>query len=303
MLLQEVLLHTLGMKSHAAVHGRIVLRSEERMKRLNWLRFCLPAVMACCLCSLALRPVSGADVPNKEEILAQARQAYYSLRDRGLTEFQASVQPNWQRVLKDLIASNPAGAEAALKMLNGIHFRVSLGPSGAVQVTHREDVTPTEAKAKEGFSQIFSGMEQALSGFFDSWSPFMLTSPFPNAGADYQLEEVEAQYRLSYKDGNAAIATAMSKDLLISEIKVASPTFNSTIRPQFAKSAQGFLLVGYEAEYQGTSDGVSVKLHVQIENQEVSALQLPRKLNLNGSYQDSPFDMELTFSEYQVKRR
>ena len=191
-------------------------------------------------------------------------------------------------------------------MLNGIHFRVSLGRDGAVKITHHEDVAPINPQAAEGFQQIFSGMEQAMSGFFASWSPFMLTSAFPEVAGEYTLENQNNQYQLSYEDkdgpdGPAAIATTMSQDLVISEIKVDSPKFKSVLKPQFTKSAQGLLLSGYQATYQGAAGGESVQLNVRIENQSVSGLQLPRKLNLDGSYQGTPFQMELTFSDYQVK--
>src|SRR5205807_7322537 len=152
-------------------------------------RIWAPILLCCSLLSFTLPFAYGADKADKREIIARARQAYYSLRSRGLAEFTVSVQPNWRLVLKEQLAADPAAAEKALTMLNGIHFLVSLGPDGAVKITHREEVAPINQKAAEGFSQIFSGMEQAMSGFFDSWSPFMLTSPFPEIGGEYSLEE------------------------------------------------------------------------------------------------------------------
>jgi hypothetical protein len=265
---------------------------------------CALIAISCCAASLALASAYGADRGDKKEIVKQARQEYYSLRNRGLIAFTSSVQPNWRLVLKDQLAANPEQAENALTMLNGIHFLLALGPDGGVNVTHRADIAPSNEKVAEGFNQIFGGMEQTLSGFFDSWSPFMLTSPFPDAAGDYRLEELDNQYRLSYKEGSAAIATSMSKkDLVISEIAVESPEFKSVIKPQFTKSEQGLLLSGYQANYQGAGGGATVQLNVQIENQPVSGLQLPRKLNLSGSYQGSPFEMELVFSDYQLKKQ
>jgi hypothetical protein len=258
-------------------------------------------LLCCGILNVALPLAHCADLPDKREIVKKARAAYYSLRSRGLDEFEANVQPNWRLVLKDQLAQDPAGAEQGLKMLDGIHFQVSLDRSGATKITHHEDVAPTSEQAAEGFKQIFSGMEQAMSGFFDSWTPFMLTSPFPEAAGEYTLEELNNQYHLSYKDGSAAIATTMSKNLVISEIRVDSPAFKSVLKPEFIKSPQGLLLSGYEATYLGTAGGESVKLSVRIENQPINGFQLPGKLNLDGSYQGTPFQMELAFSNYQVK--
>lgn len=264
-------------------------------------RLWMPLLLCCIILNIALPLAHCADVAEKREIIKKARAAYYSLRSHGLDGFETSVQPNWRLVLKDQLAQNPAGAEQGLTMLNGIHFVVLLGRNGAVKITHHQDVAPTNQQAAEGFEQIFSGMEQAMSGFFDSWSPFMLTSPFPEVSGDYTLEDANNQYHLSYKDQTAAIATTMSHDLVISEIRVDSPEFKSVLTPQFTKSAQGLLLSGYDATYQGAAGGESVKLNVRIENQPVNGFQLPRKLNLEGSYQGTPFQMELTFSNYQIK--
>jgi hypothetical protein len=131
----------------------------------------------------------------------------------------------------------------------------------------------------------------------------MLTSPFPEVDSDYRLEEIDNRYRLSYKEGTAAVVTTMSKkDLVISEIAVDSPEFKSVIKPQFTRNEQGLVLSGYEANYQGVTDGTKVLLNVQIENQPVNGLQLPRKLNLSGLYQGTPFEMELVFSDYQLQK-
>lgn len=256
----------------------------------------------CCAATLAVASANGAQRDDKE-IIKQARQEYYNLRNRGLIAFSSSVQPNWRVVLKEQLSADSANAENAVNLLNGIHFLLTLGPDGAIKVTHRADVAPPNEKAAEGFKQIFGGMEQSLSGFFDTWSPFMLTSPFPEVDSDYRLEEIDNQYRLSYKEGTATVVTTMSKkDLVISEIAVDSPEFKSVIKPQFTRNEQGLVLSGYQANYQGIADSTKVLLNVQIENQPVNGLQLPRKLNLSGSYQGAPFEMELLFSDYQLQK-
>jgi hypothetical protein len=273
------------------------------MKRWNWLRFCLLIVMGASLYGLALRPASGADVPNKKVVLAQARKAYYSLRNVGLLEFQSTVSPTWEVALRDVIKTNPAGAQTALKTLSNLHFAMTLDPAGAVAVTHQSDIAPANEQIKQGFDQIFSGMEQAVSGFFETWSPFVLTSPFPEVESEYQLEDLGREYRLSYKEGTADVVTTMTKDLVITDLKVTTSAFDSVLKPQFAKGPGGFVLAGYEANYIPTSGPGKTHLIVQIEYRETSGLQLPYKLNLDSVYDGTPTQMELTFTDYQVKKR
>jgi hypothetical protein len=303
--------------SFAFVLGAVRKRrfSEEDMK--NYLSLKVRALIVVVVCGTAVSLAQGTAVANKKELLTKARQASYNLRSRGLLEFQATVNPNWRLVLKDQFASDPAKEETAaektarlqnlenaLKLLNGIHFTVAMDPAGVVKVTHQTDVAAPNKQAEEGFAQIYSGMEQAMTGFFDTWKPFMLTEPFPEVESAYNLEKTPTGYLLSYKESNNTdVATSLSKDLVITEMKVTTSAFKSVLRPQFTRSPQGLLLTGYDATYDGITDNSHVVLSVQIENQEVIGQQLPSKLNLQGTSEGSPFSMELALGNYQVKNR
>ena len=254
--------------------------------------------VCCCLGGLSLPSAYGANQADKKEIVRQARQAYYNLRSSGLVQFQAKLQPNWRVLLKD---QDPAKAAESVKVLEGLHFSMSLDDKGAVKVLHRVDASVADDKRfTDAFGQIIGGMEQMTTGFFDTWSPFMLTSAFPAVESEYQLEDKGDVYLLSYKDGNDSVETTLSKFLVILEIKVTDPTFRSSIKPQFKTSSHGFVLTGYESTYVGTTNADHVQLSVSIDNQEVSQMQLPRQLNLSGTSQGTPFAVELAISEYQV---
>src|SRR5215472_2392679 len=112
---------------------------------------------------------ASAKVTAQQEIVKQARQSYYSLRAVGLDEFQSTVKPNWELILKDEIKSDPVQTEAALKLLNGLHFTMVLDQEGKVSVKHRTDFNPPNEQARHGFDQIYSGIDQAVSGFFATW--------------------------------------------------------------------------------------------------------------------------------------
>src|SRR5215472_8128036 len=204
--------------------------------RANWRKLCLPLLLACGFAATAQSQTSVAD-PKK--VIEDARHAYYSLRGAGLDEFRATIKPNWELVLKDQIKSDPAGAQAGLKLLNGLHFSMLLDRNGKVTVTHHTDTPPANDQQRQGFDQIYSGMDQAINGFFTTWQLFMLSSPFPEPDGNYTLENLGTQYRLSYKDGPSDVVTMMSKSLIITDIKVNSADFVSSVRPQFVHTAKG----------------------------------------------------------------
>jgi hypothetical protein len=129
----------------------------------------------------------------------------------------------------------------------------------------------------------------------------MLNSPFPSVDSDYKLEDLGTQYRLSYKDGNADVTTMMGKNLIITDIKVNSADFVSSVRPQFVHTPKGFVLTAYDADYKPTSGAGVVKLTLKIDHKLVSGLQLPTGLVLDSVMDGAPTHMELAFSDYEVK--
>jgi len=266
--------------------------------KFSWLKLYLPMLL---VCGLAAAAQSHTPVADNKKVIEDARHAYYSLRGAGLDEFRATIKPNWEILLKDQLKADPASAQAGIKLLNGLHFSMLLDGTDKVTVTHHADAAPVNEQQRQGFDQIYSGMDQAISGFFTTWSLFMLNSPLPSADSEYRLEDIGTQYRLSYKDGSADVVTTMGKNLIITEIKVNSREFVSSVRPKFVHVAKGFVLTGYDADYQPASGPGAVKLAIKIDHEPVSGLQLPVSLVLDSVMDGTATHMELAFSEHEVK--
>jgi hypothetical protein len=264
----------------------------------GWRKLCLPLLMACCVAAMAQ---SRTPITDNKKVIEDARRAYYSLHTAGLDEFRATVKPNWELVLKDQLKADPVGAQAGLKLLNGIHFSMLLDDAGKVTVTHKTDTKPSNEQQQKGFDDIYSGMDQAINGFFTTWSVFMLNSPFPSPDSVYKLEDLGTQYRIAYKDGATDVVTMMGKNLIITDISVTSKEFASSVRPQFVHTAKGFVLTGYDADYKPRSGLGVVKLALKIEHHPVNGLQLLDKLVLDSVTDGTPTHMELAFSDYSVK--
>lgn len=268
------------------------------MKNAASFRICI-ALLVCC----ALAPLSAAQaVANKQSVLSQARQSYYNLRAEGLASFQCSLTPNWELLLQDQRKQNPDGADAAIKVLSQLRFTASLAADDTVKLTHN-DLPGQSQQMMDALKQIYGGMEQMASGFFDTWKLFMVNSPFPTVGSEYQLEAAGAQYRLSYRDNLADVVTTMGRDFAISNLKVTTAEFDSAIQPRFNSTPKGFVLSSYEASYQSQKPDEATLLKVLLAYQDVSGMQMLQKLNLSGTYGGTPFAVELTFSDCQVMKK
>jgi hypothetical protein len=235
--------------------------------------------------------------------LKTARQAYYSLGVEGFAGAECDIMPDWERLLADERSSNPSGYQNALAKLGTIHFDLTVDSAGVAKVAHNE-VGSENPQVSQALSQVYGGMEQLVSGFFQTWSTFVIYPALPLSGMNYKLQDVGTEYHLSYKDGpDASVATTLAKNFLITNMLVSTNEFVSTIRPQFRAVDKGFLLSGYDASYIGTSGENKTELDVAIDYQQVNDLQFPQKVALKGSYQNSPFDIGITFANCRANRR
>jgi hypothetical protein len=271
------------------------------MKKLSAVRLCVFLLLCCSLFSGAVC-AQAVDAATRQSLVTQARHAYYNLRAEGLDSFECTVTPDWELLLRAERQQNPEGADAAIKTLRQLQFITRLSSDSSVKLTHN-DLTGQSSEMMTALRQIYSGMEQMASGFFDTWKVFMLSPPFPAAASEYQLERVGPRYRLSYKEDSANVVTSMEKDFVINEMRISTPEFDSTIHPDFARTTQGFVLNGYEADYQSQKPEETTHLKVHMDYQEVAGLQMLKKLSLAGTYGGSNFAIDLAFDGCKVTKK
>jgi hypothetical protein len=233
---------------------------------------------------------------NKAEVIRQAGASYYNLRKYGLTEFQARVAPTWEVISKG-VESNPE----ALKLLRNLKFTFFFGANDEVRITQDVGIAAPNAQVEGAFKQIIGSMEEMLDGIFKTWSLFMIKTPFPPAEGESQLKDLGSAYLLTFKESSADIAFTMTKDFSVTELKVVSPNFSSSIRPQFTKTEKGNVLIGYSANYVQAKGLGKVELNIQIDNQDVNGLKLPQRIRVHSVLDGEAYETEMVFSDYQVK--
>lgn len=269
------------------------------MKHVLVLRGCL----AFLVCGIVLGALAGtAPAADKKAVVQDARHAYYNLRTLGFESFECSIRPNWNLVLADERKADPRQADTAIQTLERLRFTIDLNPDGTVKFSHNE-LSGQSKQMNEALQQIFGGMEQTMTGFFDTWKLFVLDSPFPDPDGDFQLQDLGALYRVTYRDGTADVTITMTKDFAITDLNVASPEFVSSIRPRFAKLPDGWLLNAYEASYRSAKPEEATELKVAVNYGAVNGLQTIQKLSLGGTYGGSAFNVELAFADCNVTKR
>jgi hypothetical protein len=253
-------------------------------------------------CTVLLASTLAAQSEADKAFVQRGMKSYYGLTREGLQGYSCSAIPNWQVILGDQLKGDPAAAESALTTLRAIHFNVSVNSAGKATVTHNDATAPNDAMAN-AFKQIYGGMQQMIGGFYDTTALFLFNTPFPAADSAFKLEKQGAQYRLSYKEGDAQVATTLDSDFAVSSLNVTGADFTSQIQPTFTKTDKGLLLASYQATYQPKPTGDAAVISVHWDYQLVDGFQLPKTLGLSGTSGSSPFTSEILLSDCQVTKK
>lgn len=237
---------------------------------------------------------------DKKTVLQNANLAYYNLKAQGLSEFSCQVRPDWDAAFKD-IQMDALVRDQVLPIAKKMRFQVVVGPSGAALVSHQSPEAPSSEDVATRVRDMSSGMEQMVTGFFETWSQIMINPPLPGADNEYQMEESGGDFRFTAAAASTHVAVSMSHDFVIDSIEVKSPKLEGVVRPKFERREGALVLVGYDAKYK--TDSASQQLAVKVEYQEVEGLALPRTITMTMSLPQGRIDEPITFTDCRAKKR
>lgn len=256
-----------------------------------------------CLSLVCLPSTMATQTKSTQDILLAAGKAYYNLPNEGLVEYQCAAVPDWQAMLATELHTDIPADHPAVKMLQGIHFWLSLDQQGSPKLTHKLDSPVTDPKAQEGINQTVSGVEQVLGGFSQSVAPFLFTSMLPKPGDKYTYEARGTSHFLAFKEGTDDVALTLREDLTVSEAKVTTAQLSATMRPQFSKTEKGFLVTQIDSDYKLAGDTAFTNVVMKMEYSTVQGLQLPSKLTVDTQTGGAAHKMVIVFTDYEVKKK
>jgi hypothetical protein len=225
----------------------------------------------------------------RQDVIGQARSAYYSVTKKGFKGFTATLEPNWEVILAH--TATPKN----LKVFRAVRFSMVVDASGAVTVRHEVGANAAKPELQPVAEKIHNDVQRLVAGFFNTWRMFMVDSPFPETENQIKIENPGKQYRLFYTMPSGAMMILMTGDFLITEWNLSSPRVKRTVKPQFQKTVDGFLLTGYQGVVEPIGDGIKTTLDFNIEYQDVGGMKLPLKVRLSGMHGSEPVEAELVF--------
>jgi hypothetical protein len=220
--------------------------------------------------------------------------ALYNLPSHKVDSFSSKISPDW-RVIAPAVTADPE----AMKLLNGIHFKVLHDIQGQTKLEHFEDVPMSTQQQKDALDGIVSGMKQVVDGFYTTWDAMMVFRPVVTDGSAAVTADGSG-YLIKWKQGTSDIAVKVGNDMAITELMVTAPEYVSIIQPKFIGSSRGMILSAYKGTYTSKNAAENTNLDVVIDYHEVDGIKLVKRLQMNGTYGGSPIKTALEFSDEQV---
>lgn len=235
-------------------------------------------------------PPEQSSANQNQDVVSQARGAYYSLARKGFKGFTATIEPNWEVILAE--TATPAN----LKIFRAVQFSMVVDATGVVTVTHEVSADAAKPDLQPTVNRIHYDIQRLVTGFFNTWRIFAVGSAFPETASDAKIEKFGKQYRVFYSTQSGDVTIAMTSDLLMTEWNISAPTAKRTVKPKFQKTVDGLLLTSYHGVFEPVGNGIKTTLDFQIEYQDVSGMKVPRKLRFNGMHGSEPVEAELIFT-------
>ena len=222
-------------------------------------------------------------------VLSSARSAYYSLARKGFNGFTATIEPNWEVILAQ--TATPAN----LKIFRDVRFSMVVDASGAVTVSHEVGPNASKPDLQPTVNRIHFDVQRLVTGFFNTWRIFVVSSPFPETENQIKVENTGKQRRISYTTQAGEVTITTTGELLIKEWNLSGPTVKRTVKPQFQKTPDGYLLTGYQGVFEPVGDGIKTILDFHIEYQDFNGMKVPQKVRFSGMHGSEPVEAELAF--------
>ena len=264
---------------------------------LNWLALIVATALAFAPIASRTPAQTSANKPDKKEILVKARQSYYVLRNEGLKSFQCVIQPNWKQLLAYLLEKPVTDNDPRLAQIAAVQYAAVIDEQGSAKVS---PVRPAGANIDSSLDEVITGGQQVVDGFFKSWGPMVITGAFPEEqDQNYDLSDQPDGYHLIQKAGDVSIEFILARDIVLTAMKVTSPSTNILMLPKYSKTEKGLLMSGVDTDI---NKGAQV-VNFQVQYQTLEGFRLPGKVSYQVTLPSQKGSFELNFTQYQLTKR
>lgn len=221
----------------------------------------------------------------RASILRKAESAYYILQTQGLKSFQCDITPDWPALITD---------PAQLALVGKIQYSAVIDDQGAAQVT---PFLPSGAPIDASQNQMVSGMQQTISGFFQTWNSLMLSPVFSATTDDQLVYSVQPDgYHFAQKNTDTNVDIVMTADGVMTTMKVVTADSVIVMYPKYTKTDAGLVLTSMNSDINHSTQ----KVNFQIDYQIVEGFALPQKVSYQVVLPTQTIAVDVSLADYKI---
>lgn len=232
-----------------------------------------------CLAASITGTHAQAQTKTPAERLSLARSLYYTPTAQGLRSFHCDLAIDWKDMLSRFGGNEVKDDNPFLKYLQSARLSVTDDLKSGGRLEWANTAVPPEGK-EASVTQMKNGMQQMVTGFFDTWNGYMNGSMVPIPDATTTISAVDDGLHLHATATAMDVNESFDKNLLLTEAHVVTPEMDATAYPTFADTPDGRVVSSIRSSIRQppTAPGMEVSFAVTYAN--VSNFRLPETLTL-----------------------
>jgi len=252
-----------------------------------------------CLLAQAQQPPARSAVPLQaagaaslsDSLLAKATALYYSSAKSGLKSFDCQVHPDWKKMMES--ARNGAAVaddDPKLAVMSGVKIVLHARLTGESTLDWQAPAPAGSSRSKADadlLDRAHRDMENTWQGLLKLWIPLVDGSLAEGLGEDdVEIEQTADGYVLrtqeKAKEAHESLMEEFDRSLTLKRSVSQDAGSTVSLVPVFQPSTQGLLASGFDATIQpaGAATESARRMHVTLEYQTVSGLQIPGKVSV-----------------------
>ena len=237
------------------------------------------AAPVCLLACSPLHTAAQAQAPTPASRIEQARTLYYTPTSAGLKSFHCDVTVDWKDLLARFGAGDLPATDPTLVYLQSLKLSLDDNLTGVGGLNW---VPPAGASPEDdSVAKIHGGMMQMISGFFQSWNPFLNGSYIPNLNATTTARPEGDGILVHSGDDSTSVTEHFDKNMLVTEMHVTTSTADVTAHPTFLSTPKGLIISSLKSEVHQPPAAPAMTVTMSSTYAPVSTYQLPATLTFS----------------------
>ena len=264
------------------------------------------AAAVCVGCAVAMgctAPPAPQDLPNRKEILKEAKTAQYSLLREGMQSLHCTATVDWPTFL-EWRGPQDASEKAILVALGQSHYDVSVDSDGTPAVgTVEASAMPSSADDAARVRKSLEGMRNALEALMNAWTGYMAATILPGDDVDIHMVETGGKYYVKYMIDDMAFAIDMNSKFELTHTWFKDSHRMGDTRPTFDATPRGFVLNGYEGSFEDYDRNRTTSAKLALQYVNVDGFMVLQTMTETSPGQRGTDTARFSFTDYKIVKR